>query len=214
VNIVQDGWEEKLATWRIAGAQWAAHPQNVRMDCTGTKEKIARFLAIQDAQTLAQALLELAEDYAPVYQRLERWRLRDDPAALTAKFDQQLQRWENDNQYVHYHDAGAFGRDLDVWVAQVEREVLPRFSVEAMALFAAFIALDRVVFERVDDDGGCVGGAFELACKLWLTAAGAAGLSAAEIADRASVLLAADHYGARAPLEKARLRRGDIAAGD
>ena len=176
------------------------------MDCIGTKEDIARFLAIQDAQTLAQALLELAEDYAPVYQRLERWRLSEVPAALTAKFNQQLQRWENDDRYVRYQDAGAFGRDLDVWVAQVQREVLPRFPVEAMALFAAFIALDRAVFERVDDDGGYVGGAFELACKVWLTAAGAAGLSAAEIANRASALLASDHYGARAPLEKALIR--------
>ena len=34
----------------------------------------------------AQTLLELAEDFAPVYQRLERLRRRDDPAALTAKF--------------------------------------------------------------------------------------------------------------------------------
>jgi len=200
---VRDGLVEKLATRRIASDRWAAHPQNVLMDCIGTKKEIARFLATQDAQMLAQALLELAQDYAPVYQHLERWRLRDDPAALTAKFNQQLQRWENDDRPVRYQNAGAFGRELDVWVAQVEREVLPRFPVEAMALFAAFIALDRVVFERVDDDGGYVGGAFELACKLWLTAAGAAGLSAAEIANRASALLAADHYGARAPLEKA-----------
>jgi len=89
---LQDGWVEKLPTRRIACDWWAAHPQNVHMDCIGTKEEIARFLATQDAQTLAQSLLELAEDYAPVYQRLERWRLRDDPAALTAKFNQQLQR--------------------------------------------------------------------------------------------------------------------------
>jgi len=205
-DIVRDGWVEKLATRRIACDRWAAHPQNVRMDRIGTKEEIARFLATQDAQMLAQALLELAEDYAPVYQRLERWRLRDDLAALTAKFTQQLQRWQNDDRYIRHQDAGAFGRDLDVWVAQVEREMLPRFPVEAMALFAAFIALDRVVFERVDDDGGYVGGAFEFACKLWLTAAGAAGLSAADIANCASALLAADHYGARAPLEKALIR--------
>lgn len=180
--------------------------QNVPMDTIGAKEAIASFLARQDAPTLAQALLELAVDYEPVYQRLERLRLRDDPAALLARFTQQLQHWETDDRFVRYQDAAAFGRDLDVWVAQVQREVLPRYPGEAMALFAAFLDLDRVVFERVDDDGGYVGGAFKQACKLWLIAAAAAGLSTAEIADHVSAMLVANNYGARTALEKGLLR--------
>ena len=169
------------------------------MDCIDDGDEIARLVARQDAQTLAKVLLELAEDYAPVYQRLERLRLSDDPAALRAQFTQQLQRWENDHRYVRYQDAGAFGRELDVWVAQVQREMLPRFPGEAMVLFAALL-------ELVDDDGGHVGGAFELASRLWLTAAAAAGLPAAEISDRASAMLSADNYGARSGLRNA-LRR-------
>jgi hypothetical protein len=104
-----------------------------------------------------------------------------------------LKKWETDDRLVRHRDAAAFGRDLDVWIAQVQREVLPRFPEEAMALFAAFLDVDRVVFEQVDNDGGYVGGAFELACKLWLTAATAAGLSTAEIADRVSTMLLADN---------------------
>jgi hypothetical protein len=176
--------------------------QNVPMDTIRAKEEMASFLAKQDAPTLAQVLLELAEDYAPVYERLERLRLRDDPVALSARFHQQLQRWKSDDRFVAYNDA-AFGRELDVWIAQVQREVLPRFPDEAMAMFAAFVELDRVVFERVDDDGGYVGGAFELACRLWLTAAVAAGLSKVEIANRASAMLSADDYGARSALNGA-----------
>lgn len=176
------------------------------MDTIAAREAIASFLAKQDAQTLAQALLELAVDYEPVYQRLERLRLRDDPAALMARFTQQLQHWETDDRFVRYQDAAAFGRDLDVWVAQVQREVLPRYPGEAMALFAAFLDLDRVVFERVDDDGGYVEGAFEQACKLWLTAATAAGLSTAEIADHVSAMLVVDNYGARAGLKTGLVR--------
>ena len=176
------------------------------MDCIGDGDEIARLVAKQDAQTLAKVLLELAEDYAPVYQRLERLRLSDEPAALRAQFTQPLHRWEKDHLYVRHHDAGAFGRELDVWVAQVQREMLPRFPGEAMVLFAALLELDRVVFERVDDDGGYVGGAFELACRLWLTAAVAAGLPAAEISDRASAMLSADNYGARSGLRNALAR--------
>ena len=173
------------------------------MDDIGAKEDVTKLLASQDAQTLAQTLLELAEDYAPVDQRLERLRLQSDPAALTAQFTQRLKRWDNNERYVLYQDAGAFGRELDMWVAQVQREMLPRFPAEAMKLFAAFMELDTLVFEHVDDDGGHVGGAFELACDLWCAAAQATGFTAGEIADRASALLAADHYGARARLEKA-----------
>jgi hypothetical protein len=69
------------------------------MDRIGDGDEIARLVARQDAQTLAQVLLELAEDYPPVYQRLERLRLSDDPAALRAQFTQQVHRWENDPRY-------------------------------------------------------------------------------------------------------------------
>lgn len=173
------------------------------MNTIRAKEEMASFLAKQDAPTLAQVLLELAEDFAPVYERLERLRLQDDPAALSARFNQQLQRWKTNDRYVTYQDAAAFGRELDVWVAQVQREVLPRFPGKAMALFAAFIELDRMVFEGVDDDGGYVGASFELACRLWLTAAVAAGSSKVEIANRASAMLSADDYGARSALKGA-----------
>lgn len=95
------------------------------MDTMVAKEAMARFLAVQDAPTLAKVLLELAEDFAPVYERLERLRLRDDPVELCAGFKWQLQQWESDDRFVGYRDAAKFGRDLDTWVSQVEREVLP-----------------------------------------------------------------------------------------
>jgi len=172
------------------------------MELVGDKERLASFLASQDAPTLARVLLELAEDFPPVYERLERLKVRDDPAALAAQFDLRLERWRLDHRFVRYDDAAAFGRDLLVWVTQVQREVLPRFPGEAMALLAAFLDLDRVVFERVDDDGGYVGGAFDLACQLWLTAAADAGMSGAEIANRVSTMLSADNYGARSELRR------------
>ena len=181
-------------------------PQNVPMDCIGDRERMAGFLASQGVPMLAQVLIELAEDHEPVYQRLKRLRLSDDPVALSEEFTQHLQRWETDDRWVRYQGVAAFGQELDVWVAQVQREVLPRFPLAAMRLFAAFLELDKVVFERVDDDGGHVGGAFELACRLWLTAAVAAGLSAADIADRAFAMLSADHYGARAALDRGLVR--------
>jgi hypothetical protein len=195
-----------LGSW-LDGEQRARCSQNEGMDDIGAKERVAGFLATQDAQTLAQTLLELAEDCPAVYQRLERLRLRDDPAALVALFAERLQRWESDDRYIGWRDSSAFGRDLNEWVTQVQRETLPKFPGEAMKLFEAFLHLDRVVFERVDDDGGNVGGSFELACQLWLTAAEAAGMSAAEIDRRASVLLAKDGYGARRALSNANDRR-------
>ncbi len=46
------------------------------MDTIRELDVLARFLATQDAQTLAQALLDLAEDHAPVAAFLERMPLR------------------------------------------------------------------------------------------------------------------------------------------
>jgi hypothetical protein len=172
------------------------------MELVGDKERLASFLASQDVPTLAQVLLELAEDFPPVYARLERLRARDDPAALCAQFSLRLESWRLEDRFVRPKDAAAFGRDLLVWVTQVQREVLPRFPGEAMALLAAFLDLDRVVFERVDDDGGYVDGAFDLACQLWLAAAAGAGMSGAEIANRVSAVLSADNYGARSDLRR------------
>jgi hypothetical protein len=189
------------------GERRARCSQNKGMDDIGAKERVAGFLATQDARTLAQTLLELAEDCPAVYQRLERLRLREDPAALVASFAERLQRWESDDRYIGWRDSSAFGRDLNEWVTQVQRETLPKFPGEAMKLFEAFLDLDTVVFERVDDDGGNVGSSFELACQLWLTAAEAAGMSAAETDRRASILLAKDDYGARRTLSNAIDRR-------
>lgn len=73
-------------------------PQNVPMEFVGDRERLASFLALQDAPTLAQVLLELAEDHTPVYARLERLRLRDDLAALSEQFTRQLQRWVDDRE--------------------------------------------------------------------------------------------------------------------
>lgn len=169
------------------------------MDTIREREELARFLATQDAQTLAQALLDLAEDHSPVAAFLERMRLRGDAAALTASFTERLQHWASDHCYIRLDEASAFGHELDVWVAEVQREVLPRFPAEAMGLLAAFLELDSL-FERVDDDGAYFGGSFELACRLWSAAAQAAGLSADDIGERASALLAKDNYGVRGSL--------------
>lgn len=61
-----------------------------------------------------------------------------------------------------------------------------------MALYAALLDLNRVVLERVDDDGCYVARSFGLVCKLWLTTVAAAGLSTAEIADHMSLMPVAD----------------------
>lgn len=172
------------------------------MDTIRELDVLAGFLATQDAQTLAQALLDLAEDHAPVAAFLERMPLRGDAAALTAAFTERLQHWATDHRYIRLDEASGFGHGLDVWVAEVQREVLPRFPAEAMGLLAAFLELDNL-FERVGDDGAYIGGSFELACRLWLSAAQAAGLPADDIRERASALLAKDCYGVRGALRAA-----------
>ncbi len=71
-----------------------------RMDTIRAKEDLAPSLASQNASTLEQALLELAEDHALVAEYLDRMRLRGAPATLTAAFAERLKRWNADRRYI------------------------------------------------------------------------------------------------------------------
>jgi hypothetical protein len=52
------------------------------------------------------------------------------------------------DQYVDYSRVGEFGRELQAWLRQVERELIPRDPAEALALAEAFIQGDEV-FVRI-----------------------------------------------------------------
>lgn len=107
---------------------------------TPPTEDLEAFLCRQDAGDLVAVLLELAKDHEAVQARLARMQLADRPDKLAAGFKKTLSGWRRSTKFYGYREAGEFGRQLDGWLDQVARELLPKDPPAALALFEAFIA--------------------------------------------------------------------------
>lgn len=182
------------------------HRQYRPMPRKTTDETLEGFIRRQDAATLAATLLELARDQAAVRDRLVRLQLANQPKALAAGFRKTLAGWRRSTKFLGYSQAGAFGRELEAWLGQVERELMPKDPGAALALAEAFVESDAAFFNHADDSGGAVGEAVRAGCRLWLKAAARCESPAVAWPGRIAALLAADEYGAREEL----LRRASI----
>jgi len=88
-------------------------------------ESLEAFFRRQDAAALADVLIELAAGHPPARDRLARMQLSSQPKALAAEFRKTLAAWRRSTKFVRYSEAGAFGRELEAWLEQVERELMP-----------------------------------------------------------------------------------------
>ena len=133
-------------------------------------ESLEAFLQRQEPSTLAAILLELAADHEAVQQRLARMQLADRPDKLAAGFKKTLAAWRRSTKFYGYRDSREYGRQLEAWLDQVERVLLPKDPPAAVALFESFIEADASWFEHADDSDGCIGDAVRAACRHWLKA--------------------------------------------
>jgi hypothetical protein len=74
-----------------------------------TTEDLETFLRRQDAATLAEVLLELANDHEAVQARLARVQLADRPDKLAAGFRKTLAGWRRSTRFHGYSEAREFG---------------------------------------------------------------------------------------------------------
>lgn len=155
------------------------------------------FIGGLDAATLSNVLLELACDVEAVRKRLERLRLTSQPKALAAAFKATLTGWRRATRFIGYRDSHAFGDELEGWLGQIERELVPRDPAAALALVESFIESDTKFFERADDSDGAIGGAVREACRLWLRTAALSKPPIHGWTHRLFELANADQYGAR-----------------
>ncbi|MEP7283472.1 MAG: DUF6880 family protein, partial [Rubrivivax sp.] len=163
-------------------------------------ETLEAFVRRQDAGALAEILIDLAAGHTAVKDRLVRLQLSSQPKALAAEFRKTLTAWRRSTRFLGYAEAGAFGREVEAWLEQVERELLPQDPSAALALAESFIQADEVFFNRADDSNGAIGDAVRAGCQLWLKAASLCESPAAEWPARITALAGADEYGAREEL--------------
>jgi hypothetical protein len=163
-------------------------------------DSLEPFLRGLDADVLVSVLLELAQDYDVVAQRLARFRYAEQPELVAAAFLETLERWRKDDNYLKYPESSHFGTELEIWLGQVERELMPNDPAAALDLTEAFIESDVNFFERVDDSYGDVGRAMDAACQLWLHAASHCEAPSDGWQRRLMKLLSHDNYGGRQAL--------------
>ena len=164
---------------------------------------LSNFLERQPKDALVAVLLELARSHEAVEARLARLQLTDQPDKLAAGFRKTLATWKRSRKFHGYGEASEYGRMLEAWLDQVERELLPNDPAAAHALFQDFIKADVSWFERADDSGGAIGEAVRAACRCWLRAAARCESSGTDWPDRLLALYLGDQYGARDELLRA-----------
>jgi len=164
-------------------------------------------LPISRKDKLVALLDELAAKHPEVEARLARHALAADPAALAAQFRQRLQTWKRSARFRPRSAAAAFGRELESWLDEIEREMLPLDAARAHSLADAFLRIDARLFEQADDSDGAIGDAVRAGCRLWLVAAKAqTDQPPVQWIERMHALVNADEYGAREAL----LRHADL----
>ena len=164
------------------------------------KEDLDTYVRRQSAQDLVAVLLELAEANPQVRQRLVRMQLSDRPDRLAATFQKTLNGWRRRSRFLDYRASQEWATELNVWLGQLDRELLPRDPMAVVTLAESFIESDAIFFERADDSSGCIGDAIRAACRLWLQAAARSEASIDMWPARLFRLFGADQYGAREPL--------------
>lgn len=177
-----------------------------------TAKDLEAFVAQLAPEAMVDLLLEFAHEHEAVRQRLIRLRLADDPKRLAAGFRKSLSAWKRASKFLGYREAREFSAALQEWLAQIERELLPKDPPAALALLEAFIEADTSFFERADDSDGAIGDVVGAACSLWLDAAAQCESPADEWPARLDALAAADEYGAREGLYRHADRLLDAAA--
>ncbi len=167
------------------------------------RTRLAAALRQVPKETLADLLAELAQSHPEASERLERHALSHDPAGLANVFRTRLEGWKHPKRFRGRGAAADFGRELQAWLDEIERELLPLDAAQALQLVEAFLGNDAEFFEQADDSDAAIGDAIRAACRLWLRAAKAQGnRHIAHWVERVYALVAADQYGARDALLK------------
>jgi hypothetical protein len=133
----------------------------------------------------------------PLYSRAQ---LSDKPDRLAATFQKTLNGWRRQSRFLDYRASQEWGLELEAWLSQLERELLPRDPMAVVTLVESFIESDAIFFERADDSSGCIDDEMRAACRLWLQAATRCEVPTDTWPARLFRLFAGDQYGAREPL--------------
>ena len=185
---------------------WSGRISHLALGLEMNTENLQSFLIQQDGPTLVRVLLDLATDFPNVNERLQRLQMAAHSDLLAKEFGRKLEAWIRSEEYYSWREVNDFAQELQIWIDQVEREVLSIDPSAAAVLFESFIESDTKWFEMCDDSGGRVGDVVGAACEQWLRAARRCEGPVEVWATRLEGLYFSDEYGARDDL----MRRANL----
>ena len=137
------------------------------MNIDDIKQKIAAL----DTNRVKDFILDLYLQYPELENKIETLLLYNDPAALSKAILKRIQSVSRGRKFIDYRMNFSFARDLDLIVSDIESGLLETSPKHAFDLLNKFLATSNKVYERIDDSSGDVGGVYQNAVLLWLTAA-------------------------------------------
>ena len=161
-----------------------------------TSDELRAKLEEVDRDQLMSLITQLADEDDGIRDRAEALALRGEPTAHADTLKQRLERWKRARHFISYSESTAFARQLDIWLDELEEELLAVNPEATWELADAFLRSDRQVFDRADDSNGAIGDAYRRSCGLWLRAAAKLGASPAWV-DRLHSLHSDNDYGVR-----------------
>jgi hypothetical protein len=123
--------------------------------------------------------------------------LADNPRELAANFRRSLTAWQRAKELVGHIAVRNFGVELEGWLSQVEKELLPRDPAAALELAEAFVKSEDSFFNRADDSDGVIAEAIRTGCRFWLKAASRCEPPPEGWSVRLVALASVDEYGVR-----------------
>ena len=96
-------------------------------------------------------ITQLADEDDGIRDRAEALALRGEPTAHADTLKQRLERWKRARHFISYSESTAFARQLDIWLDELEEELLAVNPEATWELADAFLRSDRQVFDRADD---------------------------------------------------------------
>ncbi len=128
-----------------------------------------------DPANLQDFVIDLYLSFPELKNKIESLVLFNDAPALKKAITKRIQSLKRGSRFIDWRASAAFARNLDSIVDDIETGLLSSAPGYAYELVDKFLSTANSVMNRVDDSSGQIGGVYQNAVLLWLTAAKAWG---------------------------------------
>ena len=158
-------------------------------------DELQQKLTEVDPVFLQSFVIELYQRFPELKDTIETLVLFNDPSALKKAIAKRIQSLKRGRKFIDWRASAGFARDMYSIVEDIESGLLSTSPKHAFELADKFLVTADSVMNRVDDSSGEIGGIYQNAVLLWLTAANAWGDLKTDWLERVYQLAKDNDYG-------------------